>query len=325
MKTNYILSVVSITILGVCLLCSLFDMKNENTTVSNTRVLAVYIAIILVGVSQLLNHQVVETIVVETIVEAKRLELLGNRNIFLYWVGNEYSLISILRKLMYLHSSNGKGYTINLITDKNISEFIGNIPEYFNSMLPAHQADFVRVHVIHDYGGIWMDSDTLVVDSLDSLFDIFDVPGGGDGFFIKENNIHLWNGIFGSVRGTPLLKKWRRIMMETLTPANGKIEWTAIGNSIMEKIYLETPGVYSNYKIFNGLDNLYPVNWNNCVEEFITKPYDNYKTIVRDYQPLVILVNSVYKELKDKTQKEILDGKIPLNYFINKSIKNRPI
>jgi hypothetical protein len=316
MKTKIILSMVSITILGLCLLCSLFDMKNENATVSNTCVLAVYIAIILVGVSQLLNKQVVETIV-----EAKRLELLGNRNIFIYWVGNEYSLISILRKLMYLHSSNGKGYNVNLITDKNISKFIGNIPEYFNSMLPAHQADFVRVHVIHDYGGIWMDSDTLVVDSLDSLFDRFD-GGGEDGFFIKENNHHLSNGIFGSVKGTPLLKEWKRRMMETLTPAKGKIEWTAIGNSIMEKIYLETPDVYSNYKIFNGLDNLYPVNWDNCVEEFITKPYDNYKTIVRDYQPLVVLVNSVYKELKDKTQKEILDGKIPLNYFINKSNKN---
>lgn len=31
-------------------------------------------------------------------------------------------------------------------------------------MCPAHQADFVRVNVICDYGGIWLDSDTLVLE-----------------------------------------------------------------------------------------------------------------------------------------------------------------
>ena len=76
------------------------------------------------------------------------------------------------------------------------------------------------------------------------------------------------------------------------------------------------------YNIFNGLDNVYPVNWNNCVIEFLDKPYDNYKNIIRDYQPLIVLVNSVYKKLDDMSEKEILDGNMPLNYFINKSFEN---
>ena len=98
----------------------------------------------------------------------------ANRNIYLYWVGKEYKLISILRDLIYLHSTNGIGYKVNLITDKNIREYIKDIPDYFNSLFPTHQADFVRVHVICDYGGIWLDSDTLVIDKLDSLFDIIE-------------------------------------------------------------------------------------------------------------------------------------------------------
>jgi hypothetical protein len=64
------------------------------------------------------------------------------------------------------------------------------------------------------------------------------------------------------------------------------------------------------------------VNWNNCVNEFIDKPYENYKSIVRDYQPLVALVNSVYKKLEEKTEKEILESNTPLNFFINKSFEN---
>jgi hypothetical protein len=80
--------------------------------------------------------------------------------------------------------------------------------------------------------------------------------------------------------------------------------------------------LYENYKIFNGLDNLYPVNWNNCVKEFIEKPYENYKKIIRSNQPLVVLVNSVYKKLEDLSEDEILKMNMPLNYFINLSNKN---
>ena len=72
----------------------------------------------------------------------------------------------------------------------------------------------------------------------------------------------------------------------------------------------------------NGLDNLFPVYGNDCVAEYIDKPYDNYKQLIREYQPLVVLVDTVYEELENKTVKEILEGKMPLNYFINKSFEN---
>tara|TARA_B110000305_G_C19414566_1_gene627241 strand:+ start:1614 stop:1949 length:336 start_codon:yes stop_codon:yes gene_type:complete len=107
--------------------------------------------------------------------------MITNRNIYLYWIGKEYKLISILRNLIYLHSTNGIGYKVNLINETNINEYIKDIPHYFSRLCPAHQADFVRVHVICDYGGIWLDSDTLVVDKLDSLFDLIEKE---EGFFI---------------------------------------------------------------------------------------------------------------------------------------------
>lgn len=241
----------------------------------------------------------------------------SDRNIYLYWVGKEYKLISILRDLIYLHSTNGVGYKVNLITDKNIREYVKDIPDYFSSLCPAHQADFVRVHVICDYGGIWLDSDTIVVDKLDSLFDIIEKKNG---FFMKENNLYLVNGVFGSKKQTDLMIKWKTQLMNVLNSKQGKnIGWSDVGSSILKKIYDSYVNVYDNYEIFNGLDNMYPVYYPKCVNEFIEKPYDNYKNIVREYQPLVVLVNSVYKKLEDKTEKEILEGNMPINYFINKS------
>ena len=244
---------------------------------------------------------------------------INNRNVFLYWVGKEYKLISILRKLIYLHSTNGKGYNVILITEKNINEYIKELPDYFITLCPAHQADFVRVNVICDYGGIWLDSDTLVLDSLDVLFSIVE---NNNGFFIRENNNILCNGIFGSKQNTPLMIEWKKNMLNKLQETKGKINWADIGCNMLKNMYNNNKTLYNDYKIFNGLDNMYPVNWNNCVREFIVKPYDNYNNIIRSVQPLIVLVNSVYKYLETKTEKEILEGNMPLNYFINKSFEN---
>ena len=241
------------------------------------------------------------------------------RNIYLYWVGKEYKLISILRKLIYLHSTNGKGYKVNLITDKNINEYVKDVPAYFDNMCPAHQADFVRVNVICECGGIWLDSDTLVLNSLDSLFDFIEKKNG---FFIKENNYILWNGIFGSKPNTNLIIEWKTEMRKLLDTKQGKIGWTDIGNSMLQKIFENKSDLYDGYFILNGLDNFYPVNWNKCIKEYIDAPYDNYKNIIREYQPLIVLVNCVYKKLEEKTEQEILEGNMPLNYFINKSFEN---
>jgi hypothetical protein len=245
-----------------------------------------------------------------------------SRNVFLYWVGKKYKLISILKSLIYLHSTTGKGYKVNLITDENINKYVKNIPSCFNQLCAAHQADFVRVNVICDYGGLWLDSDTIILNSLDDLFNFIE---NKNGFFIKENNKTLSNGIFGSKPNTELMIRWKNELINILNNKSIKINWTELGNCLLQNMYNSNSNLYNDYHIFNGLDNLYPVSWQYCISEFIDKPYDNYKTIIREYQPLIVLVNSVYKKLETMTEKEILEGNMPLNYFINKSLENKSI
>ena len=90
----------------------------------------------------------------------------------------------------------------------------------------------------------------------------------------------------------------------------------------MTNIYNEHKFLYKNFYIINGFDNIYPVNWDKCLSEYIFKPYDNYKTIIRDNQHLIILINDIYKTLEKYTINEIINGNMPINYFINKSLNN---
>jgi len=240
---------------------------------------------------------------------------MDSRNLYLYWVGKEYNLIKLLRELIQLHSTHGKGYKVHLITDQNIQDYVSR-PDYFHQLCPAHQADFVRVHVICEYGGIWLDSDTLVIDSLDTLFDKLD---SGNGFFLKENNATLFNGVFGSRKQTPLMLEWKNQLIHKLNAKHEKISWCEIGNEMLQTIYQQQSYLYQDYEIMNGLDTMYPVNWCNCVHEYLEKPYEHYKNLIRPYQPLVVLVNSVYKALESKSVDEIRNGRMPLNYFIHQS------
>jgi hypothetical protein len=239
-------------------------------------------------------------------------------NVYLYWVGKEYKLIKILRNMIYMHSTNGKGYKVNLINHDNIKEYIPDLPDYFYKLQPAHQADFARVYILCDKGGIWLDSDTLVVDKLDDLFDKIKTK---DGFFIKQEG-NISNGIFGTKPKTKLMINWKKTILDRLNK-DININWTDIGNKILNDLKESYPQYFKNYYIYEGSTDMYPIKWYDCVEEYLNKPYANYKNIEKPFQPLLILVNKVYKELEKYSMEEIFNSKRPLNYFIEKSYRNK--
>ena len=139
--------------------------------------------------------------------------------------------------------------------------------------------------------------------------------------FILQKQNDVLNGVFGSKPNTEIMKRWRFLALQKLDQTEGKINWTGIGGNILNDIFWDKHRyLYDNYTIFNGADNMYPVYWTKCVAEFIHKPYENYKNIEKEYQPLIILVNSVYRTLANQTEAEILQGNSPISYFLNKSM-----
>jgi mannosyltransferase OCH1-like enzyme len=138
-------------------------------------------------------------------------------NVFLYWTGFDYKLIKFLRGLIYHHSNNGINYKVHLLNQNNILNYLDEVPSYFFNLHPAHQADFIRVNILYKYGGIWLDSDTVVMNDLSSLFDIIK---NQDGFFILQSDDKsdkkLCNGILGTIPGTELFYKWSQSLIKIL-------------------------------------------------------------------------------------------------------------
>lgn len=241
----------------------------------------------------------------------------NENNVFIFWVGKEYKVIKFLRALIYYHSAGGKNYKVHLINHENISQYVGPVPEYFWNLSLTHQADWLRVQVICRWGGLWLDSDTIVMSDLSKVFDILKT---NEGFVIDEprkKTSILINGAFASRPSTRFMLEWKN-KMENLLQNNSKIKWTALGEHILQKIRYQHSGFLSDYKILNAKETVYPASWGDSYKEFIEKPYDNWMNLAKDFQPFVMITSLIYRECEKLSEDQILSN-TPMSYFIKKS------
>lgn len=241
----------------------------------------------------------------------------SDNNVFIYWVGKEYKIIKFMRALIHHHSNGGKNYKVHLINHENINQYVDKVPEYFWFLSLTHQADWLRVQVICKWGGLWLDSDTIVMSDLSEIFEILKTK---EGFVVDEPRDRtsvLINGAFASRPSTRFMLEWK-IRQEQLLETGSKIKWVGLGETILQKIRYQHSRYLSDYLILNAKETVYPVTWGDSYREFVGSPYENYKTLVRDFQPFVMITSLIYKECEKLTEDEILN-KTPLSYFIKKS------
>ena len=107
-------------------------------------------------------------------------------------------------------------YEIVLLTKKNYKGYV-TIPEElrthhnFNDM-PQRFADLVRIWVLAEHGGIWIDSTILLKGSVEDW--LFPRNAEYSGFYIdsftkKKNFPVIENWFFACNKGSPFIKKWR--------------------------------------------------------------------------------------------------------------------
>ena len=238
------------------------------------------------------------------------------RNVFIFWTGKEFKLIKLLRKLIMGFSRIGKGYTVHFINEKNATTYFPDLPTGWAEMLPHHQSDIIRVWALLKYGGVWIDADTIILKNLDCLWTF------KNGFLILENNETLCNGVFGLPSGSPLARKLKEQINNVLRDSRN-LQWSQIGPTLLQEVYTKHSNLFNSVKILKGLNTVYPVNWDKCSEAYLMKPYSHYKKYIREWQPFLILVNSVYKSAEQVPLEKLERGQqFPLHFFLQKAQEN---
>ena len=245
-------------------------------------------------------------------------------SIITYWEGPKPLLIKALHKLMELHSTphaeeKGKDNFICIEKDEFLANKSGSYSDYFSNLTPAAQADIVRVEYIYKNGGIWLDSDTLVMSSLQPLTNLLSIKHG---FFVTslgKKGAKLCNGVFGSRSHTELLEEWQDMIDHFITnkeqPSHGDFGFRCLG-----RLMAHQEEYFKDYVIFDGQKTMFPIAWFESEEIFLKGSSIPCPKIEREFQPLIILVNKVYMNYNQLPEKP--GEGCTLDYYIQQSLLN---
>ena len=138
------------------------------------------------------------------------------KQIFTFW--NSSSLPEIIEKSIETWRFHCPDYKITVITPENIDEVLPKegkkilkLP-YANT--PQRLSDFVRLKVLYQHGGVWMDASTILFDSLDDVL----LPRGEKKEFVgytigytKIPIIESW--FFACIKNSPFVGLWKSEFM----------------------------------------------------------------------------------------------------------------
>lgn len=151
------------------------------------------------------------------------------------WVG-PYEMPDREKRFIDKVKEKNKSYKHILWTNDNLPELPENIKELYDKFELAedyaHQADILRIFLIAEYGGIYMDVDFDCVGSIDNT-DLSEFKG----FFCYHggNDYTMPNGIFGLCKSSDMAN----YLLESVNPNNGWYGPSWLGDRVKEFIGYE--------------------------------------------------------------------------------------
>lgn len=151
------------------------------------------------------------------------------RIVWLYWHQGWSHAPALVAKCASSWVARNPDWQIHFLSAENISKFI-SLPEYLNDLevpLPA-LSDIIRIHLLAEYGGIWVDATTWCSRPLN---DWVDNVVEGNGFFAYSNPTSdrpLSSWFLAACKGNYLSKAWKTAtdnfwQMRTSCPAPSDI------------------------------------------------------------------------------------------------------
>ena len=59
-----------------------------------------------------------------------------------------------------------KDFRIILLNEKTVYDYLPNLRKDLNKLLIAQKSDYIRIKLLYEYGGVWLDTDTIVMRNL---------------------------------------------------------------------------------------------------------------------------------------------------------------
>ena len=267
-----------------------------------------------------------------------------SRNIWVYWenINNKPTptFINLCLKSMRKYLSK---YNLIILNETNIKQYLPNVRNDFENLKIAQKVDYYRIELLYKYGGIWVDSDIIVMKDFDIIFNKLDegydfVGFGCTGYYCNNGYMRPSNWVMGAKQNSILMYKCLELL--TMKLDNNKL---LKKNNNNDNNNDDTYHDYGKYILWEALDIL--KRNNNYTYYHFTSEYDgardinknwihidNFfninKTTFLDENKLLFVVlynsefssNEKYKWIYTCSEDKLLNSDIWLSYLFRKSL-----
>jgi hypothetical protein len=193
---------------------------------------------------------------------------------------------------------------VRVVSPENLGEYVdlSTLPSGYDALIPAHKADYLRVRLLHDFGGMWIDIDTVVFKSLEENF-------------LKHLNDHelvtlssnFNQQVFASRSDGAFLKHCLGIISDCIENSS-PLGWSAIGSEVLYPAAEKFP---MHHVLMEG--------WAHGWEDW--KKFLRPGSMAYENRLCCVLYNKMmFKKLKGKSRRAILNANTQLGSMLRHAL-----
>lgn len=175
----------------------------------------------------------------------------------------------------YMFWGNENVKSLDLSKYSGIQELMNEYETRENSYKYAGQADILRTVILYEHGGIYVDSDSVIVN--EQRFDRFLRDMSSKIFYAWENNEGLIaNGVIGCPKGHAYMKQCLELMPTFASERKDKPVWERTGPYFVTEAYNQFKDMYPGEMEIVPKHYFYPKDWHgiNSKDAHKGKTYD---------------------------------------------------
>jgi hypothetical protein len=171
--------------------------------------------------------------------------------IWMYWEGPCPEWIQECQRTIFAHS-----HDVRLLSPEGFDALRDHDRDIdLNVLHVAHRADYIRAFLLARYGGMWIDSDCLVLKSLQTILDKL---AGYDFVAHRERSGYVSNGFIAARQGSVVAAALYKRICELLR-SRRPLGWISLGSEALTEILNSVPAPWCEIEC----ETVQPICWSN--------------------------------------------------------------
>ena len=176
--------------------------------------------------------------------------------IWLYWQNKPGKTMPVYLQLCLdtIYKKCNRDFEINLLNEKTVYNYLPDLRTDLEELQIAQKTDYIRIKLLYEYGGIWLDVDTIVMSNLLPVIkklESYDFVGFGcTGMYCKNGFPKPSNQFLAARKGSILMKNVLTELDKKLDKKKSNYNYFDLGKKVIwkeiNKLHNST-----NYKYFH--------------------------------------------------------------------------